>query len=156
MSLESQAAAFLDQKRIAVVGVSRKRGTGNAIAGALRKRGYQVFPVNPRAKEVDGETCYPDVKSIPGGVTAAVLVTRPEVARQVVDDCAEAGVGHLWMHHNALFGAGSSSVSEDAVQACRRHGIDVIPGACPLMFGDQADLGHKCMRWLLRVGRRLP
>ena len=52
MTIQTQAEAFLSQNQIAVVGVSRKRGTGNAIFKALRKRGYEVVPVNPKASEV--------------------------------------------------------------------------------------------------------
>ena len=156
MNIKEQVEAFLAQKRIAVVGVSRKQGTGNGIFTSLRGRGYKVYPVNPNATEVMGETCYPDLKSIPGGVDAAVIVTRPEVTEAVVHDCAEAGVSHVWMHYNALFGKGNSSVSEAAVAYCREHGIDVIAGGCPLMFGKGADVGHKCMRWILGVTGGLP
>ncbi|HRW09744.1 MAG TPA: CoA-binding protein [Caldilineaceae bacterium] len=156
MDIKEQAAAFLAQKRIAVVGVSREQGTGNGIFTSLRGRGYEVFPVNPNATEVMGEPCYPTLQAIPGGVDAAVIVTRPEVTEAVVRDCAEAGVSHVWMHYNALFGAGNSSVSDAAVAYCREHNIDVIAGGCPLMFGEGADVGHKCMRWILGVTGGLP
>lgn len=156
MTIQTQAEDFLSHKKIAVVGVSRKQGTGNGIFKALRKRGYAVVPVNPSANEVEGETCYPDLKSIPDGVDAVVIVTRPEASEAVMRDCVEAGVTHVWMHGNALFGAKNSSVSEAATAYGREHGIDVIPGGCPLMFGDGADLGHRCMRWLLAVTHKLP
>lgn len=156
MNIKDQAKAFLAQKRIAVVGVSREQGTGNGIFTSLRRRGYEVFPVNPNATEVMGETCYPSLKAIPGGVDAAVIVTRPEVTEEVVHDCAEAAVSHVWMHYNALFGAGNSSVSKAAVAYCRAHDIDVIAGGCPLMFGEGADMGHKCMRWIIGVTGGLP
>ncbi|MEZ4621518.1 MAG: CoA-binding protein [Caldilineaceae bacterium] len=156
MNIKEQAAAFLAQKRIAVVGVSREQGTGNGIFTSLRGRGYEVFPVNPNATEVMGEPCYPTLQAIPGGVDAAVIVTRPEVTETVVRDCAEAGVSYVWMHFNALFGAGNNSVSEAAVEFCRDHDIDVIAGGCPLMFGEGADVGHKCMRWILGVTGGLP
>ena len=156
MNLKEQAEMFLAQKRIAVVGVSREQGTGNGIFTTLRKRGHEVVPVNPNASEVMGEPCYPDLKSIPGGVDAAVIVTRPEVTETVVRDCAEAGVSRVWMHYNALFGKGNSSVSDAAVAYCREHDIDVIAGGCPLMFGEGADVGHKCMRWILGVTGGLP
>ncbi|MEZ4862796.1 MAG: CoA-binding protein [Caldilineaceae bacterium] len=156
MNIKEQAEAFLAQKRIAIVGVSRKQGTGNGIFTNLRARGYQVFPVNPNAAEVMGELCYPNLQAIPGGVDAAVIVTRPEVTAAVVRDCIEAGVHHVWMHYNALFGAGNSSVSAAAVAYCREHDIDVIAGGCPLMFGEGADVGHKCMRWILGVTGGLP
>ena len=156
MTIQTQAEAFLSQKRIAVVGVSRKQGTGNAIFKALRKRGYEVVPVNPKASEVDGEPCYPDLKSIPERVDAAVLVTSPGVSETVMHDCVEAGVSHVWMHYNALVGAKSSSVSDAATAYGRKNGIDVIPGGCPLMFGEGADVVHRCMRWFLGRTHKLP
>lgn len=156
MDIKEQAEAFLAKKRIAVVGVSRKQGTGNGIFTGLRQRGYEVFPVNPNATEVMGEPCYPTLQTIPGGVDAVVIVTRPEVTEAVVRDCAEAGVSQVWMHFNALFGAGNSSVSEAAVAYCREHDIDVIAGGCPMMFGEGADVGHRCMRWILGVTGGLP
>lgn len=156
MNINKQAEEFLSKKRIAVVGVSRKQGTGNGIFTSLRGRGYEVFPVNPNASEVMGETCYPNLQAIPGGVDAAVIVTRPEVTEEVVHECAEAGISRVWMHYNALFGKGNSSVSEAAVAYCREHNIDVIAGGCPLMFGEEADMGHKCMRWILGVTGGLP
>jgi len=156
MSVNSQAKDFLAQKRIAVVGVSRKQGTGNGILKALQGRGFEVVPVNPNADEIDGQKCYPNLKEIPGEVNAVVIVTNPDVTEKVAQECVEVGVNHVWMHYNALFGAGTSSVSEEAAEYCRQNGINVIAGGCPLMFGEGADFGHKCMRWLLGVTGKLP
>ena len=156
MTLEAKTEAFLAQKRIAVVGVSRTTGTGNGIYDRFRSRGYEVFAVNPNAAEIDGEPCYPNLKTIPGGVDAVMIVTRPEVTEKVVEECAELGVSHVWMHYNSLFGESNSSVSETAVAFCQNHDIEVIPGGCPLMFGQTADFGHKCMRWILGVTGGLP
>ena len=155
MSIQTQAEAFLAEKRIAVVGASQKQGTGKFVFKGLQDRGYEVVPVNPNAEEVEGATCYTSVKAIPGEVNAAVIVTRPEIAEQVVRECVEAGVSRVWMHHNAFAGAKNSSVSEAGAEYGREHGIDVIAGGCPLMFGEGADFGHKCMRWLLKVMKKL-
>lgn len=156
MSLKDQTDAFLAQKRIAVVGVSRTAATGNAIFKKFRDKGYEVFPINPKATEVEGVPCYPTVKDVPGGVEAVLIVTSPEVTEKVMHDCVEAGVSHVWMHYNGLFGAGTSSVSEAAVKLGRENGINVIPGACPMMYIEGADFGHRCMRWLLGVTGKLP
>jgi predicted CoA-binding protein len=157
MSLQTAAEEFLSQKRIAVVGVSRdKKATGHAIFKTLRARGHDVVPVNPHAEEVAGGPCYPSVGAIPDAVDAVVVVTPSDVAADVVRDCAEAGVTRVWLHHNALFGAAHGSASEEAVEVARERGLEVIAGACPLMFGEQADLGHKCMRWLLGAFHKLP
>ena len=156
MNIKTQSEDFLAQKRIAVVGVSRNQGTGNGILKALKGRGYEVVPVNPNATEVEGQKCYPNIKEIPGEVNAVVIVTRPDVTEKVAQECVEVGVDHVWMHYNALFGESNSSVSEEAAEYCRQNGINVIAGGCPLMFGEGADIGHKCMRWLLGITGKLP
>ena len=93
MTLQTKADSFLAQKRIAVIGVSSTTDdAANLIYRTLRARGYDVFAVNPKSNSVEGDTCYPSVQAIPGGVEGAVIVTRPEVTAQVVRECADAGV----------------------------------------------------------------
>jgi predicted CoA-binding protein len=143
-SVKDAATAFLANKRVAVTGVSRTaKGHGsNLVYQRLRQRGYDVFPVNPNTSEVEGDRCYQSVSSIPGGVEAVVIGTRPEIAEDTMRECAELGIKHVWMHR----GPGGGSVSEAAAEYGRQHGIIVIDGGCPLMFGPTADVGHKLMR----------
>lgn len=151
-TINDAASEFLSKKRVAVTGVSRSPKThgSNTVYRRLRERRYEVFAVNPNAAEVEGDRAYPDLKSIPGGVEAVVIGTRPEIAEQTMRDCVELGIGHVWMH----WGAGASSVSKPATEYGREHGITVIDGGCPLMFGPTADLGHKITRRV--YGRRVP
>ena len=150
--LEVKVHDFLAQKRIAVAGVSRDNShhpTGNLIYRRLKKTGHEVFAVNPHMQTFEGDRCYPDLRSIPGRVDGVVIVTRPETAKRIVQDCSDAGVRRVWMHQS--MGKKSSSVSPAAVEYCRQHAINVIGGACPMMYGDGVDLGHMCMRWILRL-----
>jgi predicted CoA-binding protein len=150
-TFKAKAEEFLAQDRIAVAGVSRTRqDAANLIYKKLRDTGHQVFAVNPLADEVEGDVCYPNMQAIPGGVAGAVIVTKPALTEQIVQDCVEAGVPRVWMHNNTFL---PSSVSDTAVQYCRNHNITVIDGGCPTMF---LDFGHKCMRWMLGVMGRLP
>jgi len=146
-SVKEAAAAFLANKRVAVTGVSRTPQThgSNNVYRRLRDRGYEVFAVNPNTDEVEGDRSYQDLKSIPDGVQAVVIGTRPEIAEDTMRECAELGIKHVWMH----WGAGGSSVSGGATDYGRRHGITVIDGGCPLMFGPTADFGHKVLRRVL-------
>lgn len=146
---------FLAQKVIAVVGVSNQRETGaNKNYRTFKKHGYRVYAVNPRISSFDGWPCYPDLKSIPEKPDAVFMLTSPRVTEQVVQQCVDLGVKHVWMH--CLMGtrpglaAGSTSVSPSAVEVCRKHGIAVIPGSCPAQFLN-ADFGHSMMRRLWRV-----
>jgi predicted CoA-binding protein len=143
-SVNQAASEFLGKKRVAVTGVSRTPKThgSNNVYRRLRERGYDVFAVNPNAQEVEGDRSYPSLGSIPGGVDAVVIGTRPEIADNTMHECAELGIRHVWMHR----GPGAGSVSETATQYGRQHGITVIDGGCPCMFEPTADLGHKLMR----------
>ncbi len=155
MSTIKQAATdFLAQKRIAVTGVSRSPGShgGNIVYQRFRQRGYTVFAVNPNATSVEGDRCYPDLRSIPNGVDAVVIATRAQQADQTMRECAALGIKHVWMHR--AFGEGS--VSEAAVEFGREHGISVIDGGCPCMFDPTADPGHKAMRFLLTLTGVVP
>ena len=150
-TLEAKVEDFLAQKRIAVAGVSRDNShhpVGNLIYHRLKKTGHDVFPVNPHMDAFEGERCYPNLQSIPGGVDGVVVITRPDVTERIVHDCAAAGVRRVWMHQSTRK---ASSVSPKAVDYCRQQGISVIAGACPMMFGPGADLGHTCLRWMLTL-----
>jgi predicted CoA-binding protein len=143
-SVKEAATAFLANKRVAVTGVSRTPKThgSNNVYRRLKDRGYEVFAVNPNADTVEGDPSYQDLKSIPGGVEAVVIGTRPEIAEKTMRECAELGIKQVWMHR----GPGAGSVSNAATDYGRQQGITVIDGGCPLMFDPTADFGHKIMR----------
>ena len=153
-AIKEAAAEFLSHRRVAVTGVSRTPGShgSNAVYKRLRERGYEVFAVNPNAEEVEGDPAYHDLSSIPGGVEAVVIGTRPELADRTMHDCAELGIAHVWMHR----GPGAGSVSETAAEYGRERGIHVIDGGCPCMFGPTADGGHKVMRVLFTLTGNVP
>lgn len=156
-TLDQQIQEFLAQKRIAIAGVSHdnsRHPVGNLIYHRLKDTGHEVFAVNPTMESFEEQRCYPDVKSIPGGVDGVVIITRPEATERVVQDCAAAGISRVWMHQS--FGTSQTSVSHNAVAFCHEHGIGVIAGACPMMYGPGADFGHRCMRFLLGVSGGLP
>ena len=146
-------AEFLRGSRIAVAGVSRTGASAaNPVFRKLRAGGYDVFPVNPSAPEVEGVRCYPNLASIPGRLDGVVVATHPDTSATVVQQAVELGVRRVWLHRS--FGKGS--VSDAAVQLCRRSGISCIVGGCPLMYCRPIDIGHRCMRAWLNWRGHLP
>ena len=153
-SIKEAATEFLTKQRVAVTGVSRTPGKhgSNVVYKRLRERGYEVFAVNPNADEVEGDPAYHDLAAIPGGVDAVVIGTRAEIADETMRECADLGIAHVWMHR----GPGAGSVSETATAYGREHGIAVIDGGCPCMFGPTADFGHKAMRVVFTLSGNVP
>jgi predicted CoA-binding protein len=149
---DDAVADFLAQKRIAVAGVSRSPGAAaNFVFRKLRAVGHEVYAVNPAAEMLEGGPCYRDLASIPGGVTAVVVMTPPQAAEGIVRDCASLGINRVWLHRTL----GSGSSSEAAVRAAAQAKITLIPAGCPAMFCEP-DLAHRCFRWCLKVTGRIP
>jgi predicted CoA-binding protein len=153
--MKEAASEFLANNRVAVTGVSRTpRSHGsNVVYQRLRQRGYQVFAVNPNADEVEGNPCYHDLKSIPGGVDWVVIGTRADTADATMHECEDLGIKRVWIHQPPF---GPGSVSETAAKYGRAHGMTVIDGGCPCMFDPTADPAHKMMRVIGQVTGKVP
>ena len=151
--IPDSVAAFLQGRRFVVAGVSRDPAQpANAIFRRLKASGYEVFPVNPQAAEVEGVACYRDLAGVPGPIDGVMIVTAPEVSMEVVRQCADLGIRRVWFHRSI----GQGSVSEAAVKGCAARGIEAIVGGCPLMFCEPVDIGHKCMKWWFQRQGRVP
>jgi hypothetical protein len=87
-------------------------------------------------------------------VDAVFILSSPKVTEQVVQQCVDLGIKHVWMH--CMMGtkpglaAAMTSVSQSAVELCKANGITVIPGACPNQFL-KPDFGHAMMRGMWKL-----
>jgi predicted CoA-binding protein len=116
---------FVRGRRWAVVGASKDRSKfGNITFRELRSRGKQVYPVNPRAREVEGETCYPSLAALPEPVDRVLIVVPPKLGESVVKEAEAAGLTHVWFQPGAE--------SEEALAYCETHGMEAIAGHCIL------------------------
>ena len=125
MASRDRLDEFLRGARWAVVGASGDRSKfGNITFRELKRRGKQVYPVNRRATEVEGETCYPSLSALPEVVDRVLIVVPPSQGEAVVKEAAEAGVYGVWFQPGAE--------SEAALEYCRAHGLEAISGHCIL------------------------
>jgi hypothetical protein len=140
---------FLTQKKIAVVGVSRKKTKfGNAIYKELKQKGYSVFAVNPHMNAFEGEACYPDLLSLPEKVDAVVINVPPTQTEKVVREVKEAGINKVWLQQG--------SQSEAAVKYCEENAIDCVSNECILMFAQPSAFIHRAHKWVRNVLGKLP
>jgi predicted CoA-binding protein len=140
---------FLAQKKIAVVGVSRKKTKfGNAIYKELKQKGYKVFPVNPNMQSFEGDNCYPDLLSLPEKVDAVVINVPPVQTEKVVKEAKEAGINKVWLQQG--------SQSEAAIKFCEENGIDYVSNECILMFAQPSAFIHRAHKWVWGVLGKLP
>jgi hypothetical protein len=146
-SYKPKIRSFLDLKKIAVLGYSRdKDQPANFIYKKLNDNGYKVFAVNPKPEEIKDVECYAELQLLPESAEGAVLCTPSKATEQAVKDCSDAGIRHIWMHQ----GIGPGSYDEKAFATAKELGMEVIPGACPMMFL-KPDIFHKCLGWLKKL-----
>jgi hypothetical protein len=130
---------FLGLKRLAVVGVSRKpKDFTRSLFRELRSRGYDVVPVHPEATEMDGVPAVARVADMSPAPDGALLLTNPAATREVVRECQQAGIRHIWMYR----AVGAGAVSPQAVEFCESHGMTVVAGECPYMFLPHSGFPH--------------
>jgi predicted CoA-binding protein len=116
---------FVHARCWAVVGASDDRSKfGNITFRELVSRGKRVYPVNPRATEVEGETCYPNLAAVPETVERVLIVVPPKQGENVVREALEAGITSVWFQPGAE--------SDAAIEYCKEHGMEAISGHCIL------------------------
>ena len=118
---------FLKANTFAVAGASRDRSKyGNKVFRAIVASRRTVYPLNPTAPEVEGQTSYASISELPLVPESLSIVTPPHVAREVIQQAIAAGVKNIWMQPGAEDSKGS--------QAARDAGLNVIDdGSCILV-----------------------
>ena len=149
MTRKATVDDFVSQKSLAVVGASRDpKKFGSMAYRALKTRGYRLFPVNPKAKTIDGDRCYPSLSTLPELVDGVLIVTPPHETEQVVQEAIRAGIRRVWMQKGAE--------SDRAIQLCQESGISEVHGECILMFARDTAVPHRMHRWVWGVLGKLP
>ena len=130
---EEVLAALREARTIAVVGLSdRPERDSYRVAAYLQTKGYRIIPVNPVKTEILGETCYPDLASIPEPVDIVNIFRAVEAIPGIVDEALLVGAKAVWMQlglaHNA------------SAKKARAAGVCVVQSRC-LMVEHKKLLG---------------
>jgi len=120
-------ADFLAQGPYAVVGASTNRDKfGNKVLRAYQRKGFKVYPINPREPEIEGLKAYVDLKSLPETPRGVSIITPPPITEGIVREAADAGARFVWMQPGAE--------SPEAIRLARERGLEVIAdGSCFLV-----------------------
>ncbi|MDE3165378.1 MAG: CoA-binding protein [Acidobacteriota bacterium] len=120
-------------RTIAVVGLSSRRFRPSyGVAEYMKRAGYRIIPVNPAEKEILGETCYPDLDSVPGPVDIVDIFRRPEFVPDIVEAAIRKGARAIWMQEGVYH--------EEAARRAEAAGIAVVMDRCILK--DHRRLAH--------------
>lgn len=123
MSIEEK---ILNSSRtIAVVGLSPKpERPSYRVASYLKESGYKIIPVNPKAGEILGETCYPRLSSIPEPVDVVDIFRRSEGMPPIVEEAIKIGAKAVWAQEGVIH--------EEAASRAKGAGLLVVMDRCML------------------------
>lgn len=126
MSQRELIADAVNRRVWAVVGASNDRSKfGNRIYRVMREAGYQVYPVNPAAQEVEGDRAYPSLGELPVRPDVADIVVPSTVGMQVAEDAKAAGIPYFWLQPGAE--------SPELIEHAGKLGLKVIHDACAMV-----------------------
>lgn len=120
-SLGERIKSFMAGGPYAVVGASSNRDKyGNKVLRAYQQHGMEVYPINPRATEIEGLKAYATLAEVPVKLRAISVITPPAITEHVVEAAAAAGVRMVWMQPGAE--------SLEAIRKAEALGMEVIAG----------------------------
>jgi predicted CoA-binding protein len=114
-----------NSRTIAVVGLSGKRFRPSyGVAEYMQRAGYRIIPVNPREKDVLGETSYPDLDSVPDTVDIVDIFRRSEFVPDIVEAAIRKSAKVIWMQEGVIH--------EAAAHRAMEAGLTVVMDRCIL------------------------
>jgi len=144
MTTLNEIQQFLAPKKIAIAGVSRNpKKFGGSVFRELKEKGFELFPINQNADEIQGIKCYKSVSDLPEDVKHLFIVTPKASTADVAGEAISKGMNMIWIQQY--------SDTPEAVEAIQQAGIPLIHKKCILMFADPVKGPHNFHRFLVKV-----
>jgi len=145
----SQIDAFLSAGSIAVAGVSRhEKKFGRIVYSDLKKSGYDVLPINPNIKDINGERCYASVNALPEEVESLLIVTPKAETDEVLLSAINKGIKNIWVQQ--------SSDTGRTIKIAEEYQQEIIHKKCIFMFAEPVRGFHKFHRAIVKYLGCLP
>src|SRR5215216_2881908 len=94
---DARRHVLINSPVVAVVGMSDDHYyTSYDVGEYLKKEGYTMYPVNPTIEDVDGDTAYPTLASVPEPIDIVVVFRKSMYLMDVVNEAIGVGAKTVW------------------------------------------------------------
>lgn len=108
---------------VAVVGATdNPTKYGSVIYRDLKRKGFNVFPVNLGRTKVDGDEAFPNLASLPEKPTIVNIVVPPYQTRRIIEECLGLGLMNVWVQPGAE--------SAEVMTYLQENGFNYLADAC--------------------------
>jgi len=149
MNTKRSIEEFFIHKKFAIAGVSRNpKKFGHRVFTLMKEKGFEIYPINPNIEQIDNQTYYKDVFSLPDEINSILILTKPSSTLEVVKQAIEKGIKNIWIQQ--------MSHSKEAIELAQNNNINLIYNACIFMYADPVDGMHKFHRSVYKLFGKLP
>ena len=148
-SMKQTIEQFLQCRNIAIVGMSSKSTKfGNLAYKELSKKNFNLYPIHPKVKTIDGAQCLTNFNDIEDNIDGVLISIQPSESEKVVQSAHKAGIKNVWLQQGAQ--------SDSAIQFCKDNGMNIVHNECIMMFAEPVGSFHKFHRWVWKIIGKLP
>ena len=141
--------AFLENRKLAIAGVSRDpKKFGYTVFADLRKKGYEIYPVNPEADLIDDQPCFHSVGVLPVEVKHLLVITPAKKTLEVLKEAVAKGIDNIWIQQ--------MSDTPEAIQYLKDKDVNLVYKQCILMWTEPVSGFHKFHRTIKKFFGALP
>jgi len=147
---------FFCPDSVAVIGAAREEGkVGRIIFDNIIGSGYKgkIFPVNPKASDINGHKCYSSILDIKQDISLAVIVIPARFISQVLEECSEKGIKYAIIISAGFKETGVKGAKREKrlIEKARDYGIRIlgpnclgmIDASCPINASFSANMPSK-------------
>lgn len=140
---------FLAPRKMAVAGASRNsKKFGGAVFKELKDKGFDLYPINPNADEIQGIKCYKSVDELPADVEHLFIVTPKSDTETIALAAVKKGIKMVWIQQH--------SDTPEAVKVIEEAGIPLIHKKCIMMFAPPVKSAHGFHRFFVKAFGKYP
>jgi len=141
--------SFLQAKKLAIAGVSRDpKKFGHVVFTDLKKKGYEIHPINPGADSIDGQPCYQSVSAVPANVRHMLILTPKNKTLEVIRETVDRGFNNIWIQQMSDTG--------EAIEYLKDKPVNLVSKQCILMWTEPVSGFHKFHKTISKIFGALP
>lgn len=141
--------SFLSSRKIAIAGVSRDpKKFGQTVMKELKERGFELFPVNPHAEQINGTPCFHNIGSLPLNVKHLLVITPKKQTTGIVAEAIAKGIDNIWIQQ--------FSDTPEAIDFAVSHKVNLVTKQCILMYIEPVKGIHRFHRAIKKLFGTLP
>ena len=117
---------FKKSKNIAVVGASdNKSKYGYKVYKKLKRKNFNVFPVNPSKDKIDDDKVFDSILEIKEKIDSVSMIVNPKIGKKVIKEIKKMGINLVWFQPGAY--------NSEILNYCKKNDIETIYERCVLV-----------------------